>query len=210
MRDFLADFRPAAAPVWFWAGNAAVLLLAVIGLEWAAPAPRFRPLPPLALPSQTAAAQSATDLAAGARDVALARPLFATSRRPLPVAGGAGGSSATADRISGVIVTTDAFGAEIATAIMTPKDGGKPVTLRVGDKFRGKSIVAIDASGLTFGDGSVVRPQFSATEPQIPPVKTASPAATESAYPAPVPGFYRPRGSHLWRPGFVPPMGEPR
>jgi len=162
------------------------------------------------LPSQTAAAQSATDLAASARDVALARPLFATSRRPLPVAGGGGANSAKADRISGVIVTTDALGDQIATAILTPKDGGKPVTMRVGDKFQGKSIVAIDAGGLTLGDGSVVRPQFSATEAQIPPVKTASPPATQSAYPPPIPGLYRPRGSHLWRPGFVPPMGEPR
>jgi hypothetical protein len=51
---------------------------------------------------------------------------------------------------------------EQALAVMQPKDGGKPVTLHVGDRFQGKLITAIDGAGITLAGGTRVRPEFGA------------------------------------------------
>lgn len=145
-----------------------VVLVAVIGcaallaiaLAWMVPLPAVRPLPPLSLPAAALQARSPSDLAASASEIVLARPLFAITRRPVAAPADRSLDRAGADRISGIILEPDGEGAENAVAVMQPKDGSKPVTLRVGDRFRGETITAIDAGGVTLAGGVRVAPQF--------------------------------------------------
>jgi hypothetical protein len=132
-----------------------LVLLMVVAVEFAAPLMDDRTLPTLVLPVPAPPAAAAADLAASASYIVSAQPLFAASRRPLPVAPGP--NQAPADRISGIIM-----GSAGAIALMQPKDGSKPVGLHVGDKFDGAPIIAIDASGLMLVGGRRIAPQFAA------------------------------------------------
>ena len=141
---------------------------------------------------------------------ALARPLFAPDRRPVPepraaVASGPGGREPP--RLAGVLVTP-AGGA----AIFAAGEGAKPLVLRVGDKlneFEVKAIVAGEVT-LTGPEGDrVVRPTFdprpggggsSAPRPQ-PPVAAAPrpprppglvPAAASGGAPVQLPPSFPP------------------
>ena len=143
-------------------GLAAVLLL-LIGIELLAPLPVTKPLSPFPMPAAVLEAQSPADLAASAADTVLARPLFAVTRRPVASPSTGRTDLAGADRISGVILEPGADGDQTAIAVMQPKDGGKPVTLRVGDRFRGARITVIDAAGITLAGGIRINPQFGPT-----------------------------------------------
>jgi len=142
------------------AGIIGGLGLLAIGLAWLAPLPAVRALPPLPLPAAVASSATPASLAASAGDVALARPLFAVNRRPVAVAVENPPLVASSDRISGIIQSRDAAGAPHAIAVMQPKDGAKPVTLHVGDRFHGALITAIDDSGVTLAGGARIAPQF--------------------------------------------------
>ena len=129
---------------------------------------------------------------------ALARPLFAPDRRPMPepraaVAGGPGGRELP--RLAGVLVTP-AGGA----AIFAAGEGAKPLVLRVGDKlneFEVKAIVAGEVT-LTGPEGDrVVRPSFdprsggsgsNAPRPQPSVAAPLAPAAPPGLVPAAAPG----------------------
>lgn len=150
--ESISGSRLPTAPKLVWAAAAGLLLL--IATEWALPVTSSRVLQPLGLPAPARQTQAPSDLAASARDIVVARPLFAISRRPVPVAAVAAGPAAS-DRISGII-----SGVAGLVAIMQPKDGSKPVTLQVGDRFQGKFITAIGPSGVTLTGGTVVRPAF--------------------------------------------------
>ncbi len=146
---------------------------------------------------------------------ALARPLFAPDRRPVPeprtpVAGVPGGREPP--RLAGVLVTP-AGGAAIFAAA---GEGAKPPVLRVGDKlneFEVKAIVAGEVT-LTGPEGDrVVRPTFDPRPaggggggaPRPPQPAVAAPAAAPPGFvPATAPGgapVQLPPGFPLGNPG---------
>lgn len=151
---------PNAASGSAWAVGGGALACAAIAAIWLIPSALPAALPPLTLSSPASAAQPAADLAAAAQASALARPLFALTRRPAAAADPTA-AAPSFDRISGIIITTHA-----ATAMMQPKDGGKSVLLHVGDRFQGRLISAIDAGGITLADGGRLRPGFGAAAAQ--------------------------------------------
>ncbi len=128
---------------------------------------------------------------------ALARPLFAPDRRPVPeprtpVAGVPGGREPP--RLAGVLVTP-AGGAAIFAAA---GEGAKPLVLRVGDKlneFEVKAIVAGEVT-LTGPEGDrVIRPSFdpragggSGNAPRPPAAAAPAPVAPSGFVPAAAPG----------------------
>ncbi len=122
----------------------------------AAAVARWRPAPPVPTPPSP---DRSREWAA----TALARPLFAADRRPMPepraavAAGGTGGRDLP--RLTGVLVSPSG-----RAAIFAPTgDGAKPLVLRTGDtlgEFEVKAIVAGEVT-LTGPEGDrVVRPSF--------------------------------------------------
>ena len=140
------------------------MLLLLIGLETLARRPDALALGAFPIPARVIPGLPATELIAGARDSVLARPVFAVTRRPVATAAVASIALPSSDRISGIIVASDGLGGQQGVAVMQPKDGGKPITLHVGDRFKGRLITGIDAAGITLAGGVVVRPQFGGLE----------------------------------------------
>jgi hypothetical protein len=123
---------------------------------------------------------------------ALARPLFAPDRRPVPepraaVAGGPGGRELP--RLAGVLVTPEGGAAIFAGA----GDAAKPQVVRVGDRLGGFEVKAIVAGEVTLtgpeGD-RVLRPSFDARPAGGGPARpvAAAPAAPAGFVPAAAPG----------------------
>ncbi len=169
----------------------------------AAAVARWRPAPTVPTPPPP---DRSRDWAA----TALARPLFAPDRRPVPepraaVAGGPGGRDLP--RLAGVLVAPGGGAAIFAAA----GEGAKPLVLRVGDRvseFEVKAIVAGEVT-LTGPEGDrVVRPSFDPRgggggAPRPTPPVAAAPAAPAGFVPAAAPG-----GAPVQRPPAFP-LGNP-
>jgi hypothetical protein len=150
------------------------------------PAPEVPPSPPPDRTGEWAA-------------TALARPLFAQDRRPVPeprgaaVAGGPGGRELP--RLAGVMVTP----AGSAAIFAGTGEGAKPQVVRVGERLGGFEVNAILAGEVTLTgpDGErVLRPSFDprapagggpASRPATP--VAAAPVAPPGIVPAAAPGF---------------------
>jgi hypothetical protein len=153
----------------------------------AAAVARWRPAP--AVPTPPAPDRSREWAA-----TALARPLFAPDRKPVPeprAAAVAGGPGRDLPRLAGVLVTPGGGAAIFAAA----GEGAKPMVLRVGDRlseFEVKAIVAGEVT-LTGPEGDrVVRPSFdprpSGGGSRPAPPAAAPPAAPAGFVPAAAPG----------------------
>ena len=133
---------------------------------------------PLAVAQGAGAAAPLADQAPAWVATALARPLFAVTRRPPPPSAAAGAMAAPAlPRLAGVMVTP-----QRRTALFAAAKGAKPVVVAEGDHLAGFTIVTIDTDAVTVaGPGGTrrIKPGF-AVGAEVPP--TTPPASGAEAY----------------------------
>lgn len=147
-----------------------------------APVPRSAP----ALPSRAAAPPSEEDRQ-GLVDGILARPLFATSRRPADApAAGPASAPASLPRLAGVLVHGGS-----RSAIFAATGNGRPAVVGEGGRVGGYTVQSIEAGQVTIAGPSgaqVLRPAFDARAPGAAP----PPGAGLPGVPAALPGAAKP------------------
>lgn len=106
-----------------------------------------------ASPSTAPAASGATAPAPALATEILARPLFASGRRPYQAEAASPDDAPVTDlpRLAGIVTIMDT-----KFAIFQPRDGGKPIVIGVGDTLHGRKIqaIGIDEIVLSGPDGS--------------------------------------------------------
>ena len=142
-----------------------------------APAPR----PALATPPSRAAAPPSEEDRQGLVDGILARPLFATARRPADApAAGPASAPASLPRLAGVLVHGGS-----RSAIFAATGNGRPAVVGEGGRVGGYTVQSIEAGQVTISGPSgaqVLRPMFDAR----------APGAGLPGVPAPLPGAAKP------------------
>ncbi len=110
-------------------------------------------------------------------DAILARPLFASTRRPVVAASGPAPLPASLPRLAGILVNGGA-----RSAIFAGSGGAKPVVVQEGAQIGGFTVQLIEAGQVTLGGtggAQVVRPSFdarpqsAASGPAVAPGKAA-------------------------------------
>ncbi len=142
-----------------------------------APAPRPAPT----LPSRAAAPPSEEDRQELV-DGILARPLFATTRRPADApAAGPAAPPASLPRLAGILVHGGS-----RSAIFAATGNGRPAVVGEGGRVGGYTVQAIEAGQVTLAGPSgpqVLRPAFDARAPGAIPLGAAGPPGVPAALP---------------------------
>lgn len=137
------------------------------------------PRPPPALPKPAAPSSALEEDRQTLLDSILARPLFASTRRPVAAPSGPAPTPASLPRLAGILVNGSS-----RSAIFAASGGAKPVVVQVGAKIGGYTVQSIEAGQVTLegtGGAQVVRPTFDAR----PQSAAAGPAAGSAKGPAP-------------------------
>ena len=124
-------------------------------------APTLRSAP--ASPSRAAASPVPDDDRQGLVDGILARPLFATTRRPADApAAGPAPVPASLPRLAGILVHGSS-----RSAIFAASGSGRPVVIQEGGRVGGYTVQSIEAGQVTLagpGGNQVLRPAFDARQ----------------------------------------------
>ncbi len=137
------------------------------------------PRPTPALPKLAAPSSALEEDRQALLDSILARPLFASTRRPVAAPSGPASTPTSLPRLAGILVNGSA-----RSAIFAASGGGKPVVVQVGAKIGGYTVQSIEAGQVTLGGtggAQVIRPTFDAR----PQSAAAGPAAGPAEIPAP-------------------------